>query len=200
MIAILNDPPRHVCECGCGLVLGAKLAEAERKHGALIETILGLRAEVAQLQAEMIFDEENETRIVTALEAEVERLKLSMLAHFNEEHLAGDGPEIDRWKAEVKLWQGRSTTSARDAATYEAEVERLREAQHQAVIGWDAEREKSERLRGLLAEWIPRHSAACCTPTPELGSFPPGPFLPKWCKCDSLSKRSRAALAPEVKP
>jgi hypothetical protein len=56
-----------------------------------------------------------------------------------------------------------------------------------------------ERLRGLLTEWIPRHSAACCTPTPELGSFPPGPFLPKWCRCNSLSKRSRAALEV-VKP
>jgi hypothetical protein len=38
-------------------------------------------------------------------EAEVERLKLSMLAHFNEEHLAGDGPEIDRWKRKVERLQ-----------------------------------------------------------------------------------------------
>jgi len=54
------------------------------------------------------------------------------------------------------------------------------------------------RLRGLLIEWIPRHSAACCTPTPEIGTFPPGPFLPKWCRCNDLSKRSRTAL--EEKP
>lgn len=35
-------------------------------------------------------------------EAEVERLKASMARHFTEEHLAGDGPEIDRWKALAK--------------------------------------------------------------------------------------------------
>ncbi len=32
---------------------------------------------------------------------EVERLKQSMVHHFQREHLAGDGPEIDRWRAEV---------------------------------------------------------------------------------------------------
>lgn len=36
-----------------------------------------------------------------ALRAENERLKQSMVDHFKNEHLAGDGPEIDRWKAEV---------------------------------------------------------------------------------------------------
>jgi hypothetical protein len=39
---------------------------------------------------------------VYALVAEVERLKASMVEHFQREHLEGDGPEIDRWKREVE--------------------------------------------------------------------------------------------------
>lgn len=35
---------------------------------------------------------------IEGLEKEVEQLKDSMLRHFQDEHLAGDGPEIDRWK------------------------------------------------------------------------------------------------------
>ncbi len=34
--------------------------------------------------------------------AEIERLKESMAKHFHTEHLSGDGPEIDRWKAKAK--------------------------------------------------------------------------------------------------
>lgn len=40
-----------------------------------------------------------------ALRAEVERLKVSMVNHFQREHLEGDGPEIDRWKRKVKRFQ-----------------------------------------------------------------------------------------------
>lgn len=40
-------------------------------------------------------------RATETLRAEVERLKQSMADHFKNEHLAGDGPEIDRWKAAV---------------------------------------------------------------------------------------------------
>ncbi len=37
-----------------------------------------------------------------ALRARVVELKVSMVRHFTEEHLAGDGPEIDRWKAKAR--------------------------------------------------------------------------------------------------
>jgi predicted RNase H-like nuclease (RuvC/YqgF family) len=152
-----NDVARRVDEC---IALRQRVKELERENAEFRASLIGMHeraeaaeAEVARLQAEMIFDEENETRIVTALEAEVERLKLSVLAHFNEEHLAGDGPEIDRWKAEVKLWQGRSTTSARDAATYEAEVERLRGLILNGTLGdWEDE---ANRIRALAPEVKP---------------------------------------------
>jgi hypothetical protein len=117
-------------------------------------------AEVSRLRAEMLHDEENETRIVTALEAEVER---------------------------------------------------LREAQHQAVIGWDAEREKSERLRAalaaLLAAWDRAEGGRGCYSCAEAHD----------CRCDldrkisevctcgraeleTAADAARTALAPEVKP
>ncbi len=35
-------------------------------------------------------------------EARLKALEDSMIRHFQEEHLAGDGPEIDRWKARLK--------------------------------------------------------------------------------------------------
>lgn len=37
-----------------------------------------------------------------AARADVEKLKTSMAKHFADEHLAGDGPEIDRWKTLAK--------------------------------------------------------------------------------------------------
>lgn len=37
---------------------------------------------------------------MSKLRDENQRLKQSMMQHFSEEHLAGDGPEIDRWKAQ----------------------------------------------------------------------------------------------------
>ena len=84
----------------------------------------------------------------------------------------------------------------------EDERDALRDSYDAAAAAWGRDEQEYlqevERLRGLLTEWIPRHSAACCTPTPEIGTFPPGPFLPKWCCCDDLSKRSRSAL--EEKP
>jgi DNA repair exonuclease SbcCD ATPase subunit len=35
------------------------------------------------------------------LEARIAELEASMVRHFQEEHLAGDGPEVDRWKRRV---------------------------------------------------------------------------------------------------
>jgi hypothetical protein len=40
-----------------------------------------------------------------SLRAEVERLKVSMAEHFQRDHLAGDGPEIDRWRTAAKANQ-----------------------------------------------------------------------------------------------
>jgi len=92
--------------------------------------------------------------------------------------------------------------AGRSAEHAKAERDALRDSYDAAAAAWGRDEQEYlqevERLRGLLTEWIPRHSAACCTPTPEIGTFPPGPFLPKWCCCDDLSKRSRSAL--EEKP
>lgn len=33
----------------------------------------------------------------------LERVEASMVRHFQEEHIAGDGPEIDRWKARLAI-------------------------------------------------------------------------------------------------
>jgi hypothetical protein len=103
------------------------------------------------------------------------------------------------WSEEVRA---RLLTAKRIGQTSKVAVE---------VMDLTEALEEIEQLRGLLAEWIPRHSAACCTPywsmprrsvglTPGIGTFPPGPLLPKWCCCDDLSKRSRAALAPAEPP
>jgi hypothetical protein len=97
------------------------------------------------------------------------------------------------------------------AEAAEAEVSRLREAQHQAVIGWDAEREKSERLRAalaaLLAAWDRAEGGRGCYSCAEAHD----------CRCDldrkisevctcgraeleTAADAARTALAPEVKP
>ena len=36
--------------------------------------------------------------------AENDKLKVDMVMHFHNEHLHGDGPEIDRWKRQNKEW------------------------------------------------------------------------------------------------
>jgi hypothetical protein len=148
-------------------------------HGKALREVDELRTAVARLTK--LWNEEMENTAAwkvrtAAAEAEVERLRANLAA------LAVDGNGTP-WTRQV----------ARHAL---AEFQK-------AEAGWVEPTKvllaEVERLRGLLTEWIPRHSAACCTPTPELGSFPPGPFLPKWCRCNSLSKRSRAALEV-VKP
>jgi hypothetical protein len=40
------------------------------------------------------------------LESEVGRLKTSMAEHFTRDHLAGDGPEIDRWRELARQQDG----------------------------------------------------------------------------------------------
>lgn len=64
--------------------LRTEVAESSRIANERIRDVLKLEAENARLTAE------------------VEKLQRSMTAHFTEEHLAGDGPEIDRWKREVE--------------------------------------------------------------------------------------------------
>lgn len=64
---------------------------------------------------------------VTRLQEEVDRLKQSMVDHFKRDHLAGDGPEIDRWKARVQELEAQIETARqleRQACAVEAETKR----------------------------------------------------------------------------
>lgn len=61
------------------------------------------------------------TRELEEARADVERLKESMQRHFVEEHLAGDGPEIDRWKRQCAALEQRHEEDA-------AEIKRLNHA------------------------------------------------------------------------
>jgi len=45
---------------------------------------------------------------ITELRQELERVKMSILQHFQDEHLAGDGPEIDRWRRENATLRGQA--------------------------------------------------------------------------------------------
>ncbi len=47
--------------------------------------------------------EENERlrKLDWSLKQENERLRVSLVEHFQREHIEGDGPEIDRWKARI---------------------------------------------------------------------------------------------------
>lgn len=45
---------------------------------------------------------------IKAKDEEIARLKDSMMRHFNEEHLAGDGPEISRWKSRNQWLEQRN--------------------------------------------------------------------------------------------
>lgn len=74
--------------------------------------------------------------------AEVERLKQSMADHFTRDHLAGDGPEIDRWKREVER--------LKQALTYERdEYEQYRAAHPHSLMQLAGE--MAEALRKLLS-------------------------------------------------
>jgi hypothetical protein len=53
---------------------------------------------------------------VAALRARVRTLEDSMVRHFQEEHLAGDGPEIDRWKLRVRTLKALLSTQAQFTA------------------------------------------------------------------------------------
>jgi hypothetical protein len=57
-----------------------------------------LREENERLQAEAGHKHEWALR----LQKENERLRASMVDHFQKEHIEGDGPEIDRWKARIE--------------------------------------------------------------------------------------------------
>lgn len=65
-----------------------------------------------------------------AAEAEVVRLKRSMTDHFDRDHLAGDGPEIDRWKARVAALTDalREIAGRVHATNYPLECERIARA------------------------------------------------------------------------
>lgn len=79
----------------------------------------------AATKAEAERDEARRER--DALRAEVARLKTSMAEHFQRDHLAGDGPEIDRWKARVRELEAQIETARqleRQACAVEAETKR----------------------------------------------------------------------------
>jgi hypothetical protein len=97
--------------------------------------------------------------------------------------------EVERLRAEAKALD---LGQAHWDEMWQAEFARAERAE--AALA--AEREKSERLRAALSEWVPPHSAACCMPNPGDGTFPPGPLTPNWCRCNEQAKRARAALAP----
>ena len=137
------------------------------------------------------------------LEEEEKRLRLKA-ANLQERHGAWSlmakqelvvADDIRSALDEIERLESLQVATERERDDARAEVaDWKRKAYNEAKGNFCIFAEENERLRGLLTEWIPRHSAACCTPDPGSGMFPPGPFLPKWCKCDDLSKRSRAAL------
>lgn len=55
-------------------------------------------------------------RRADAAEARVKELEQSMIGHFQREHLEGDGPEIDRWKARLAAFWCRNATILLNAA------------------------------------------------------------------------------------
>ena len=66
------------------------------------------------------------TTLIKALDEENANLQRSITRHFHEEHLSGDGPEIDRWKARAEAAEkerdnGRFTISRLNRRCQEAE-------------------------------------------------------------------------------
>lgn len=107
--------------------------------------------------------------------AEAERLKESMQRHFIEEHLAGDGPEIDRWKRQCAALDQRHEEDA-------AEVKRL----NHALTDCDAEvMEQSARI-ARLEEAV----------NGMLAMYASGPNDDDWSH--PAVKFARAQLAPKV--
>lgn len=85
----------------------------EREYAAeclegLLNHVKELRAENERLKVEPTVVERRIVDRIQQIEQENERLKQSMVQHFSEEHLAGDGPEIDRWKAQNRQLEQRN--------------------------------------------------------------------------------------------
>jgi hypothetical protein len=107
---------------------------------------------------------------IRAVLARVKEHEDSMVRHFQEEHLAGDGPEIDRWKRHVA---GVTATCAVHKAEHErlrqqaeaerdallAEVERLRLDQDCGGAALYARAKQAEAERDALREVIAGHQA-----------------------------------------
>ncbi len=70
------------------------------------------------------------TQILRDKDEEIERLKESMAKHFHTEHLSGDGPEIDRWKAKCREAEASLEKEIESSefwrVRYEDEVKRLK--------------------------------------------------------------------------
>ncbi len=64
----------------------------------LIQGVKNLEADLA-LNKSMLA---HQTNLAREAEPRTMKLETSMIKHFQDEHLAGDGPEIDRWKKKVK--------------------------------------------------------------------------------------------------
>jgi len=119
-------------------VLAAVRAEVEVMHGE-IESLKELVARRPAMDKSTLY--ENVAHAITmagkngdraiAAEREIGRLKTSMAEHFQRDHLAGDGPEIDRWRTRVKVLEAQAATREQEVA---ASV-----AMHPACTPWRGE-------------------------------------------------------------
>lgn len=57
----------------------------------------------------------------------IKDLETSIIKHFHEEHLAGDGPEIDRWKRKVKELEGENAKLSGKLALVRTLTEELKD-------------------------------------------------------------------------
>ena len=77
-------------------------------------------------------DADNATREIERLEARVKEVEASMVSHFQREHLEGDGPEIDRWKAQVRDIEEVLAAEKREVAYVRQERDALKAKLDQA--------------------------------------------------------------------
>lgn len=87
------------------------------------------------------------------LRAEVERLKASMIGHFQREHLEGDGPEIDRWRLRGKDAEAAADRLLKQLDVYIAAHGEEATARQKAEAALAEARTEVEGLRILNAEY-----------------------------------------------
>ena len=100
--------------------------------------------------AELEVDIEGRSMIEQGLKERIRDLEYSIANHFTNEHLAGKGPEIDRWKRKVKELE--SELAAASEAFAEQDIKRHNEAVHLRDVISALEHEivaKDARIREL---------------------------------------------------